>query len=109
MLKSFSVRQKIRHKQFQMADVEMKLAGEEEKKEEEKKVEEPTDHFYGKFNKHTSDHIFQFTLIKSHFLNFDRAEEVLGYFGESWQGERLQDCFVINQIIQKTSQDVQLI
>ena len=33
-----------------MADVEMKPAGEEEKKEEEKKVEEPTDHFYGKFN-----------------------------------------------------------
>ena len=31
-----------------MADVEMKPAGEEEKKEEEKKVEEPTDHFYGK-------------------------------------------------------------
>ena len=48
-------------------------------------------------------------LTKSHFLTFDRAEEVLGYFGESWQGERLQDCFVINQIIQKTSQDVQLI
>ena len=92
-----------------MADVEMKPAGEEEKKEEEKKVEEPTDHFYGKFNKHTSDQIFQFMLIKSHFLTFDRAEEVLGYFGESWQGERLQDCFVINQIIQKTSQDVQLI
>ena len=33
-----------------MADVEMKPAGEEEKKEEEKKVEEPTDHFYGKSN-----------------------------------------------------------
>ena len=31
-----------------MADVEMKPAGEEEKKEEEKKVEEPTDNFYGK-------------------------------------------------------------
>ena len=39
----------------------------------------------------------------------NRAEEVFGYFGESWQGERLQDCFSINQIIQKTSQDVQLI
>ena len=72
-----------------MADVEMKPAGEEEKKEEEKKVEEPTDNFYGKSKGYTLDHIFQFMLTKSHFLIFDRAEEVLGYFGESWQGERL--------------------
>ena len=92
-----------------MADVEMKPAGEEEKKEEEKKVEEPTDNFYGKSKWYISDHIFQFMLTESHFLIFGRAEEVFGYFGEGWQGERLQDSCAINQIIQKTSQDVQLI
>ena len=43
-----------------MADVEMKPAGEEEKKEEEKKVEEPTDNFYGKSNSNISSHIFHF-------------------------------------------------
>ena len=72
-----------------MADVEMKPAGEEEKKEEEKKVEEPTDHFYGKFKLHALNHILHFMLTKCHFVIFDRAEEVFGYFGESWQGERL--------------------
>ena len=41
-----------------MTDVEMKPAGEEDKKEEEKKVEEPTDNFYGKCQNAMSGYIF---------------------------------------------------
>ena len=53
-----------------MADVEMKPAGEEEKKEEEKKVEEPTDHFYGKFKLHAPYHILQINANRVSFCDF---------------------------------------
>ena len=53
-----------------MADVEMKPAGEEEKKEEEKKVEEPTDHFYGKFKLHALNLIFQINANRVSFYDF---------------------------------------
>ena len=61
-----------------MADVEMKdtskPAGEEEKKQEEKKPEEPSDHFYGKYD---APLYFQ-QVLTSLMLTLYRVEKVIG-------------------------------